>query len=92
MRRQARPAVRVAVRDRRKHGGSIGEAGHRGGETLELAAGEHGLLAAEVLDDLLLGAGPLTHARDEIEVGVAVDGLLAHEHGRLAALHQRTRQ
>ena len=82
MRRQARPSG-LPSRSR-KHEGSIGEAGHRGGETLELAAGEHGLLAAEVLDDRCL-VRVLTHARDEIEVGVAVDGLLAHEHAGLAA-------
>jgi hypothetical protein len=84
--------LRVAVRDRRKHEGSIGEVGHRGGEALERAAGEHGLLAAEVLDDLLPGARPLTHALDEVEIGVAVDGLLAHEHEHLAAHHQRRSQ
>ena len=35
--------------------------------------------ASEVLDDPLLGTAVFTHALDEVEVGVAVDLLLAEE-------------
>ena len=54
-------------------------------QPVELATRQHRVLAPRILDDPLLGARPLTHARDEVEIGVAVDGLLAQEHAVLAA-------
>jgi hypothetical protein len=75
----------VARLDRRQHQRPLGEAGDGGGEPVERAAGEHGVLAAEVLDDPLPGARALADALDEVEVGGAVDRLLAHEQARLAA-------
>ena len=78
-------AVRVAVLDLRQHHRPLGKARNRGGQPLELAARHDRILAAEVLDDPLLRPRPLAHALDEVEVGVAVDGLLAQEHARLAA-------
>src|SRR3712207_9336608 len=60
-------------------------AGHRGGQALEPAGRDHHLLAAEVLDDALLGAAVLPDGLDQVEVGVAVDVLFADEHARLAA-------
>jgi len=55
-------------------------AGDGAGEALEGARGGDGLLASEVLDDALFGAAALAHGLDEVEVGVAVDALLADEH------------
>jgi hypothetical protein len=65
--------------------GALGGAGHRGGEAFEVAGGEDGLLAAEVLDDALLGAAVLTDGLDQVEVGVAGKVLFADEHAGLAA-------
>ena len=75
----------VAGLDLREDHGPLGVAGDRAGQALEGAGGGDGLLAAEVLDDALLGAAVLAHGLDEIEVGVAVDALLADEHAKLAA-------
>ena len=75
----------IAGLELRQHHGALGVAGDRAGQALEAAGGDHGLLAAEVLDDALLGAAVLAHGLDEVEVGVAVDALLADEHARLAA-------
>src|SRR4051812_27312066 len=63
-----------------KHKGAFGVAGDGTGQALEGARGGDGLLATEVLDDALLGAAVLAHGLDEVEVGVAVDALLADEH------------
>src|SRR4051812_5227626 len=60
-------------------------AGDGAGQALEGAGGRQGFFAAQVLDDVLLGAAVLAHGLDEVEVGIAVDALLADEHGRLAA-------
>ena len=94
--RRADPAagepVGVAVLDLRQHERPLGEAGHRGRQAVELATRQHRVLAAEVLDDPLLGPGSLAHALDEVEVGVAVDGLLAQEHAALAARRSRRSQ
>jgi hypothetical protein len=81
-------AVRVAVRDLRQHHRPLGKALNRGGQPLELAARYDRVLATEVLDDPLLRPHALAHALDEVEVGVAVDGLLAQEHAPLAARHE----
>jgi hypothetical protein len=77
--------VRVASLELGQHDGALGVAGDRGGETLEATGGEDRILAAEVLDDALLGAAVLADGLDQIEVGVAVDVLFADEHAELAA-------
>jgi hypothetical protein len=77
--------IGVAVRDLRQHHRPLGKPRDRGRQPLELAARQHRVLAAEVLDDLLLGPRPLADALDEVEIGVAVDRLVAQEHARLAA-------
>lgn len=41
---------------------------------------EHGVFAAEVLADVLLGAAALADALDQVQISVAIDGLLAHKH------------
>ena len=77
--------VRVAGRELGQDHGALGVASDGTGQALQLARGDHGLLAAQVLDDALLGAAVLAHALDEVEVAVAVDALLADEHAGLAA-------
>jgi len=72
--------VGVAGLELREDERPLGVAGHGGGQALEGAGGGDGLLAAEVFDDALLGAAALAHGLDEVEVGVAVDALLADEH------------
>ena len=81
----AREPVGIAGLKLRQHHGAFGVAGHRGGQALEPAGRDHHLLAAEVLDDALLGAAVLPDGLDQVEVGVAVDVLFADEHARLAA-------
>src|SRR4051795_5573459 len=75
----------VAGLDLRENHGPLGVTGDGTGQALESAGGGNGLLAAEVLDDALLGAAVLAHGLDEVQVGVAVDALLADEHAKLAA-------
>src|SRR4051794_28567300 len=72
--------VGVAGVELREDERPLGVAGHGGGQALEGAGGGDGLLAAEVLDNALPGAAALAHGLDEVEVGVAVDALLANEH------------
>jgi hypothetical protein len=81
----AREPVGIAGLKLRQHHGALGVAGHRGGEALKAAGRDHHLLAAEVLDDALLGAAVLADGLDQVEVGVAVDVLFADEHAPLAA-------
>jgi hypothetical protein len=75
----------VAGFDLRQHKGAFGVAGDGTGQALEGTGRCKGLLAAQVLDDALLGAAVLAHSLDQVEIGVAVDVLLADEHSRLAA-------
>src|SRR3954467_2915248 len=75
----------VAGLDLRENHGPLGVTGDGTGQALETAGGGNGLLAAEVLDDALLGAAVLAHGLNQVEVGVAVDALLADEHAKLAA-------
>src|SRR3954454_910131 len=70
----------VAGLELREDHGPLGVAGDGTGQALEGAGCREGLLAAQVLDDALLGAAVLAHGLDEVEVGVAVDALLADEH------------
>ena len=63
------------------------EARNRRRKPLQTAIGQHCLLPAEILDDPLLGTSSFAHALDEVQVGVAVARLLAHEHGELAAAY-----
>jgi hypothetical protein len=51
----------------------------------EFTRGHNGILAAEILDDALFGAAIFTHALDKVEVGVAVDVLLAGEHAKISS-------
>jgi hypothetical protein len=76
----------------RENHGPLGVAGDGVGQALEGAGGGDNLLAAQVLDDALLGVAVLTHGLDEVEVGVAVDALLADKHGQLAAALAVSRQ
>src|SRR4051812_19696207 len=71
---------RIAGLKLREHHGPLGVAGDGAGQALEGAGGREGLLATEVLDDALFGAAVLAHGLDEIQVGVAVDALLADEY------------
>jgi hypothetical protein len=71
----------VAGLELREDHGPLGIAGDGAGQALEGAGRREGLLAAQVLDDALLGAAVLAHGLDQVEVGVAVDALLADEHG-----------
>jgi hypothetical protein len=64
----------------REDHGPLGVAGDGAGQALEGAGGSDGLLAAQVLDDALLGAAILARGLDEVEIGIAVDALLADEH------------
>ena len=75
-----------------QHHGALGVAGDGTCQALELTGGGHGLLAAEVLDDTLLGAAVLAHALDEVEVGIAIDAFFADEHAGLAAESSWIRQ
>ena len=68
-----------------EHDGALGVAGDGAGEAFEATGGEDGVLAAEILDDALLGAAVLADGLDQVEVGVAVDVLFADEHAGLAA-------
>jgi hypothetical protein len=68
--------------------GAFGMPPDRRREPIEIARGQHRVLAAKVLDDALFGAAILAHALDQVEVGVAVDGLFTDEHGpQLAATY-----
>src|SRR6185437_10129768 len=84
--------IGIARLELREDDGAFGVAGDRGGEPVELAGGDDDLLAAEILDDALLGAAVLAYALDEVQVGVAVDALLADKHAELAADNKAIRQ
>ena len=95
MRRADAPAgelVGMAGGELGEHDGPLGVAGDRAGEAFQAAGGEDGVLAAEVLEDALLGAAVLADGLDQVEVGVAVAVLFADEHARLAARVARFRQ
>src|SRR5207253_343885 len=77
---RTRKPLGVASFDLRQHKGAFGVAGDGTGQALEGAGGGDRLLAAQVLDDALLGAAVLAHGLDEVEIGVAIDALLADEH------------
>ena len=73
--------ARIPLLDGAQHQGALGETTDGGDQPDQRAGSEHGFLASEITDDALLGAPILAHALYQIEVGVAVDGLLADEHG-----------
>jgi hypothetical protein len=73
--------IGVAASNLRQDQRPLGITGDRGGQPFQPAAGQHRVLAAEVLDDALFGAAILADALDQVEVSVAVDGLFADEHG-----------
>jgi hypothetical protein len=66
--------------DRAQHHGPLAEAANGSQQPIEIAGGQHGILAAKVANDVLFRAPALADILHELEVGVAVDGLLAHEH------------
>ena len=77
--------LRIARRKLGQHHGALGVATDRAGQTLEFTGGDDDFLAAEVLDDALLGAAVFAHALDEVEVGVTVDVLLADKHAAISS-------
>lgn len=81
----ARQVIRVASLKLRQDDGAFGVTTDRQGQAFEFAGGKDGFLAAEILDDALLGAAVLADALNEVEVGVTSDALFADEHARLAA-------
>jgi hypothetical protein len=70
-------AARVEEREDHR---ALRHAGGRAGQAIEVAPGVDLLLAAEVLDDPLLGAATLAHALDQVEVAVGADLLLTDVH------------
>lgn len=77
--------IGVAAANLRQDQRPLGITGDRGGQPFQPAAGQHRVLAAEVLEDPLLRPPVLADALDQIEVGVAVDRLLAHEHAAISS-------
>ena len=77
--------IGVAASNLRQDQRPLGITGDRGGQPFQPAAGQHRVLAAEVLEDPLLRPPVLADALDQIEVGVAVDRLLAHEHAAISS-------
>src|SRR3954469_8787313 len=65
----------VAGLELREDHGPLGVAGDGTGQALQDSGCREGVLAAQVLDDALLGAAVLAHGLDQVEVGVAVDAL-----------------
>ena len=70
----------AALVDQRQDHRALRHPGGRTGQAVEIAVGLDLLLAAQVLDDPLLGAAALAHALDQVDVAVGADLLLAHEH------------
>jgi hypothetical protein len=66
----------------REDHGPLGVAGDGAGQAIEGTGRREGLLAAQVLDDALCGAAILAHGLDKVEIGGAVDALLADEHAQ----------
>ena len=91
MRLQASPSGLLAF-ELREDDGALSVARHGGCQAFKLAGSDDDLLAAEIPDDALLGAAVLAYALDEVQVGVAVDVLLADEHAELAADSKEIRQ
>ena len=63
-----------------EHHGSLGETRSGAGKAIEITTGLDHLLAAEVVDDALLGRAVLAHGLDQVNVAVGADSLLAEEH------------
>ena len=76
---------RITVVDGIQDHGPFREPSDRGGQAIEILAGENRFLASEIADDALLRAATLADILHEVDVGVAIDGLLAHEHAELAS-------
>jgi hypothetical protein len=74
-----------AAVDLRQKERPLGIAGDRRRQPFQPTRGQHRVLAPEVLDDPLLGPAGLADALDQVEVGVAVDRLLAHEHAAISS-------
>ncbi len=55
------------------------QAGRRAGQAVEITTRLYRLLAAQVLDDPLLGLAPFAHVFDQVDVGVGADALLSSE-------------
>ena len=71
---------RAALVEEREDHRALRHARGRAGQAIEVAVGVDVLLAAEVLDDPLLGAATLAHALNQIEVAVGADLLLTDVH------------
>jgi hypothetical protein len=70
----------AALVEQRENHRALRHAGGGTGEPIEVAVRVDGFLAAEVLDDPLLGTATLADALDQVEVAVGADLLLADEH------------
>jgi len=77
--------IGIAAVNLRQQQCPLGIPGDRRRQPFQPARGQHRVLAAEVLDDPLLGPPVLADALDQVEVGVAADRLLAHEHAAISS-------
>jgi hypothetical protein len=71
---------RAALVEEREDHRALRHARGRAGQAIEVAVGLDLLLAAEVLDDPLLGAATLADALDQVEIAVGADLLLTDVH------------
>ena len=77
------PAVEIRCAAILQNGKDHGALRHACGGTskaVEIAARLDDFLAAEILDDALLGLAVLTNGLDQVDVGVGADSFLAEEH------------
>lgn len=61
----------------------LAEAANGGKQTIQVTRSKHGLLATKIANDVLLAAPIFPDVLYQVEVGVAFDGLFAHEHARI---------
>jgi len=78
----------AALIEQREDHRALCHARGRAGQAIEVAVRLDVLLAAEVLDDPLLGTTPFAHALDQVEVPVGADLLFTHVH----AVKQHTKR
>ena len=71
---------RAALLEQREDHRALRHASGRTGQAIEVAVGVDALLAAEVLDDPLLGATTFADTLDQVEVAVRADLLLTNVH------------
>ena len=60
----------------------LAEAANGAEQAIKVTRSKHGLFGAKVTNDVLLAAPTFPDVLYQKEAGVAVDGLLAHEHAR----------